>query len=69
MRKFWIVEYVDVNVPKVERSEICVSRRDAVQRTAKRSAVLHYETIETFAGAGLCDSLRNTHAFDNELAA
>ena len=67
MRKFWIVEYVDVNVPKVERSELCASRRDAVQRTAKRSAVLHYETIETFAGRGFCDSLRNTHTFDNEL--
>jgi hypothetical protein len=68
MRKFWIVEYVDVNVPKVERSELCASRSDAVQRTAKRSAILHYETLETFAGAGFCDSLRNTHAFDNELA-
>ena len=64
MTKFWIVEYVDVNVPKVERSEICASRREAVQRTAKRSAVLHYETLETFAGEGLCDSPAFRAVFD-----
>lgn len=67
MSKFWIVEYVDVNAPKVERSEICASRREAVQRTAKRSAVLHYETLETFAGEGLCDSVEFKAAFYNEL--
>lgn len=69
MRKFWIVEYVDVNVPKVERSEVCLRKADAVQRTTKRASVLHYETLETFAGEGLCDYLRNTHLFDNELGA
>jgi hypothetical protein len=69
MRKFWIVEYVDVNVPKVERSEVCLRKADAVQRTTKRASVLHYETLETFAGRGLCDYLRNTRLFDNELSA
>lgn len=64
MRKFWIVEYVDVNVPKVERSEVCLRKADAVQRTAKRASVLHYETLESFAGEGLCDSIKATGLFD-----
>lgn len=68
MKQFWIVEYVDVCAPKVERSEICLSKSDARHRAAMREAVLHYETLESFAGRGLCDSLRNTHLFDNELA-
>jgi len=67
--KFWIVEYVDVCAPKVERSEICLSKSDARHRAAMREAVLHYETLESFAGAGFCDYLRNTHLFDNELSA
>lgn len=65
--KFWIVEYVDVCAPKVERSEICLSKSDARHRSAMREAILHYETLESFAGGGLCDYLRNTHLFDNEL--
>lgn len=69
MRKFWIVEYVDVNVPKVERSELCASRSEALHKAMKRESLIHFSYLETFAGAGLCDSLRNTHAFDNELAA
>ena len=67
MRKFWIVEYVDVNVPKVERSEICASRSEAWHKVIKRGGVMHFCSVEDFAGRGLCDSLRNTHAFDNEL--
>ena len=69
MRKFWIVEYVDVNAPRVERSELCSTLSEARHRAAKREAFLHYETLETFAGRGLCDYLRNTHLFDNELGA
>ena len=67
MRKFWIVEYVDVNVPKVERSEVCASRSEALHKAIKREAAIHFCNLETFAGRGLCDSLRNTHLFDNEL--
>ena len=67
--KFWIVEYVDVNAPKAERSEICANKFEARHRAASREAILHYETLESFAGAGFCDSLRNTHLFDNELRA
>ena len=63
--KFWIVEYVDVNAPRVERSEICLSKSEAWHRAVKREAVLHYETIETFAGRGLCDYIQTTHLFDN----
>ena len=69
MKKFWIVEYVDVNAPKAERSEICLDKSDARHRAFKRGGILHYETLEDFVGAGFCDSLRNTHAFDNELGA
>ena len=67
MKQFWIVEYVDVSAPKVERSEICASRREAVQRAAKRESILHYETLESFAGGGLCDSPAFRTAFYNEL--
>ena len=66
-RKFWIVEYVDVNAPKAERSELCASKAEARRKAVKREAVVHFETLESFAGRGFCDSLRNTHTFDNEL--
>lgn len=67
--KFWIVEYVDVCAPKVERSEICLSKSDARHRSAMREAILHYETLESFAGRGLCDSAEFKAAFYNELGA
>ena len=67
MRKFWIVEYVDVNVPKVERSEVCLDKSDARHKALRREAVLHFCDLESFAGRGLCDYLLNTHLFDNEL--
>ena len=67
MKKFWIVEYVDVAAPKAERSEICLDKSEARHRALKREAVLHFTDLETFVGRGFCDSLRNTHAFDNEL--
>ena len=66
-RKFWIVEYVDVNAPKAERSEICLDKSDARHRAIKREAILHYETLEAFAGAGFCDSPAFNAAFYNEL--
>ena len=55
-RKFWIVEYVDVNAPKAERSEICLDKSDARHRAFKRGGIVHFETLESFAGRGLCDS-------------
>ena len=67
MTKFWIVEYVDVNAPRVERSEICLDKSDARHRALRREAVLHYETLESFAGRGLCDSPAFQSAFYNEL--
>ena len=67
MRKFWIVEYVDVNAPKAERSEICCDKSDARHRALRREAILHYETLESFAGRGLCDSPAFQAAFYNEL--
>ena len=67
MRKFWIVEYVDVNTPRVERSEICLDKSDARHRALRREAILHYETLESFAGRGLCDSPAFQAAFYNEL--
>ena len=69
MTKFWIVEYVDVNAPRVERSEICLDKSDARHRALRREAILHYETLESFAGRGLCDSPAFTAAFYNELRA
>ena len=69
MTKFWIVEYVDVNAPRVERSEICLDKSDARHRALRREAILHYETLESFAGRGLCDSIKSTGLFDNELGA
>ena len=65
--KFWIVEYVDVNAPKAERSEICLDKSDARHRALRREAILHYETLESFAGRGLCDSPAFQAAFYNEL--
>ena len=66
-RKFWIVEYVDVNAPKAERSEICLDKSDARHRALRREAILHYETLESFAGRGLCDSAEFKGSFYNEL--
>ena len=68
-RKFWIVEYVDVNAPKVERSEICASRKEALRKAIKREAAIHFVNLESFAGAGFCETLRLSGAFDNELRA
>lgn len=67
MKKFWIVEYVDVNAAKAERSEICLDKSEARHRALKREAIVHFSSLEDFVGTGFCDSLRNTHAFDNEL--
>jgi len=64
--KFWIVEYVDVNAPKVERSEICASRSEAVRKSIKRESLIHFSYIEDFAGRGLCDYIKTAHLFDNE---
>ena len=64
MKKFWIVEYVDVSAPKAERSVICLDKSDARHRALKREAVLHFCDLESFAGRGFCDSLRNTGEFD-----
>ena len=66
-RKFWIVEYVDVNAPKAERSELFVRKHDAERAVIKRAGFIHFCSVEDFAGGGFCDSLRNTHLFDNEL--
>lgn len=66
-KKFWIVEYVDVNTPKAERSEICCDKSDARHRALRREAILHYETLESFAGEGFCDSVEFKAAFYNEL--
>ena len=68
-RKFWIVEYVDVNAPKAERSEICLDKSDARHRAFKRGGIVHFETLESFAGRGLCDSPAFQSAFYNELRA
>lgn len=66
--KFWIVEYVDVCAPKVERSELCSSLSEARHRALKRESIVHFTELETFVGAGLCDSIKTTGLFDNELA-
>jgi hypothetical protein len=65
--KFWIVEYVDVNAPKAERSEICLDKSDARHRAFKRGGIVHFVELENFVGGGLCDFLQNSHTFDNEL--
>lgn len=67
--KFWIVEYVDVSAPKVERSELCASRSEAKRKVISRAGFMHFCSIEDFVGEGFCDSLLNTHLFDNELRA
>lgn len=64
--KFWIVEYVDVCAPRVERSEICLDKSDARHRAFKRGGIVHFVELETFAGAGLCDSIKTTGLFNNE---
>ena len=68
-RKFWIVEYVDVNAPKAERSELCASKAEARRKAVKREAVVHFCDLVSFAGAGLCDSIKSTGLFDIELGA
>ena len=68
-RKFWIVEYVDVNAAKAERSEICFDKSDARHRALKREAIVHFVGLEEFVGRGFCDSLLATGLFDNELRA
>jgi len=67
-KKFWIVEYVDVNAPKVERSEICFDKSDARHRALRREARIHFCDLVSFAGEGFCDSIKTTGVFDNELA-
>lgn len=68
-RKFWIVEYVDVNAPKAERSELFVRKHDAERAVIKRAGFIHFCSVEDFAGRGLCDSPAFTAAFYNELGA
>ena len=65
--KFWIVEYVDVNAPKAERSELCASKAEARRKAVKREAVVHFSSLEDFVGGGFCDSIKATGLFDNEL--
>ena len=64
MKKFWIVEYVDVSAPKAERSVICLDKSDARHRALKRESIVHFSSLEDFVGGGFCDSLRNTGTFD-----
>ena len=66
-RKFWIVEYVDVNAPKAERSEICLDKSDARHRAFKRGGLVHFSSLEDFVGGGFCDSPAFNAAFYNEL--
>jgi len=68
-RKFWIVEYVDVNAPKAERSEICCDKSEARRRALKREARVHFVGLEDYVGRGFCDSIKSTGLFDNELEA
>ena len=67
--KFWIVEYVDVNAPKAERSVLCSTLSEARHRAIKRESVVHFSSLEDFVGGGFCDSLRTAGLFDNELEA
>lgn len=64
MKKFWIVEYVDVSAPKAERSVICFDKSDARHRALRRESIVHFVGLDEFVGRGFCDSLRNTHTFD-----
>ena len=66
-RKFWIVEYVDVNAPKAERSEICLDKSDARHRAFKRGGLVHFSSLEDFVGGGFCETLRLNGTFYNEL--
>ena len=65
--KFWIVEYVDVNAPKAERSELFVRKHDAERAVIKRAGFIHFCSVEDFAGKGFCETLRLNAAFYNEL--
>ena len=63
--KFWIVEYVDVNVPRAQRIEICANKSEARHRAVKREAVIQFCELESFAERGLCDYITKHHIFDN----
>jgi len=63
--KFWIVEYVDVCAPKVERSELFLRKRDAERAVINRAGFIHFSSIEAFAGWGLCDSASSAAPFYN----
>ena len=52
MKKFWIVEYVDVNAPKAERSVLCRTKHDAERAVIKRAGFIHFCSVEDFAGGG-----------------
>lgn len=65
--KFWIVEYVDVNAPKAERSVLCSTLSEARHKAIKRESVVHFSSLEDFVGGGFCDSIKSTGLFDNEL--
>ena len=67
--KFWIVEYVDVCAPKVERSVLCLDKSDARHRALRREAIVHFVGLDEFVGRGFCDSIKPSGLFDNELEA
>ena len=67
MKKFWIVEYVDVNAPKAERSVLCRTKHDAERAVIKRAGFMHFCSVEDFVGRGFCETLRLNGTFDNEL--
>lgn len=69
MKKFWIVEYVDVSAPKAERSVLCNTLSEARHKAIKRESIVHFVGLDEFVGRGFCDSLLNTGIFDNELGA
>jgi hypothetical protein len=61
--KFWIVEYVDVDAPKVERSELCASRKEALRKAMARPSFIHFNYVNDYAGWGQCDSQPNRTPF------
>lgn len=64
--KFWIVEYVDVNAPKIERSELFMRKRDAERAVISRAGFIHFSSVADFAGWGLCDSATKAVPFYNQ---
>lgn len=64
--KFWIVEYVDVCAPKVERSELCLSKAEALRKAMKRESFIHFSDVASYAGWGLCDSQQISTTFYNQ---